>query len=121
MSLLEFPFRTILSVTEDEANKNGDDGALKSLQLVFKSLFNSTSSPTMPSNGAQPNAFTQTLMSFMQPTIQQQQQQPVEMKSNSSAETIQTEQIMTPEQLLTLIEPLINESLVNEIQTLYGG
>lgn len=111
---------TILSVTEDETNKNGDDGALKSLQLVFKSLFNSTSSPTMPSNGAQPNAFTQTLMSFMQPTIQQQQQQqPIEIKSNSIAETIQTEQIMTPEQLLTLIEPLVNESLVNEIQTLY--
>ncbi len=109
-----------MSVTEDEANKNGDDGALKSLQLVFKSLFNSTSSPTMPSNGAQPNAFTQTLMSFMQPTVQQQQQ-PIEIKSNSSAETTQTEQIMTPEQLLTLIEPLINESLVNEIQTLYGG
>ena len=110
-----------MSVTEDEANRNGDDGALKSLQLVFKSLLSSTSSQSsgQPSNPSQPNAFTQTLMSFMQqPTIHHQQQ--VENKTGSSVDSIKTEQNVTPEHLLTLIEPLINESLVNEIQTLYG-
>ena len=115
-----FVFRTIVSITEDESNKNGDDGALKSLKLVFNSLFSSTSSPSVPSNSstaAQPNAFAQTLMSFMQPTIVQQD----ENRSPVAAEaTPQTEQIIKPEQLLSLIEPLINESLVKEIQTLYG-
>ena len=114
---------TIVSVTEDESNKNGDDGALKSLQLVFKSLFSSSSSEAPSGVGAPSNAaFTQTLLSFMQPTIHQQNNEN-ETLPNQIVETLGAEstpqQVISPEQLLSLIEPLINEELVNDIKILY--
>jgi putative sterol carrier protein len=58
--------------------------------------------------------FQQTLLSFIQPNGQQQT-----FEQQTETPTPPQQQAISPEQLLGLIEPLINESLVNEIKTLY--
>lgn len=132
---------------EMEENKDGEDPALKTISMVFKSLLgggNNSSSSTEPcTSGVKPDAslnqLPSQLMKFIeglsQPMVipnnselagsmfqgmfpnkqQQQQSTTINMEDNSEVDNKK----MSPYKILKLLEPLINENLVKEIQTVY--
>ncbi len=128
------------NIIRDESNENGEDPALKSLSLVFKSLFNNSSSSAVsaaPSTSAasalanQPND----LMAFIQTITQSlanatpvndansqfllQSMMPSHLMPKVDDSNANGSSELTPYRLLKMMEPLINENLVKEIQTVY--
>lgn len=122
-------FSTINSVIRDE-NESGEDPALKTIKSVFMSLFNRDSSDdTKPktSNPTQPGQLPAEIMNLFQgmmPTV-------IPNDSNSSMFNLNLGNAKTsgsssgdnsenlPFKLLKLLQPLINENLIREIQTVY--
>lgn len=153
--------RTINEITRDESNESGEDPALKSLSLVFKSLFNNSTTVTPPmasgntpgTSGASANdaekstndflALLQGLTPILVPTDNGQANTSTgaesaaaglfnmfggftpENKPSTSAAAASaagkssTETEYSPMRVLKLLEPLINEKVVKEIDTVY--
>lgn len=153
-------FRIVNSIFKDENSESNEDPALKSISMVFKSLFNSSSSSSSSTEatGSKPGTsgtadqqaplfshdFLKILSNISPISIpsdqllqnldvtpegavamqqqfmaaaaaastqsQQQQQQPGNSASFNG---------LSPFQLLKLFEPLINEQVVREVQTVY--
>ena len=136
---------TINSVTRDE-NADNEDPALKSLTSVFKSIFSSDSSTTtvMPSTSSGPGGATplnsiqqllppelMTLFQGFKPLVvpagadidklpDDQKELLNNLKSfKQQQETTTTTTSFSPNKLLQLLTPHLNENLVKEIQTVY--
>lgn len=135
----------INSVKLDE--NEGEDPALKTITTVFKSLLGGNSSDEIGTGtsgpkvetplGQLPNELLKFIEGLSQPMsvpnadlagsmfggmfggMGQQQQQPHPQSSVINMESAASENKMSPYNILKLLEPLINESHVKEIQTVY--
>ena len=126
--------RHINSITKEE-NESGEDPALKSLSLVFKSLLGSSSSESKPSTSTAATAsdsssFPMDILSMFQgispivlPTggdeVNLQDQLAAHFGPSSKKTVEKNENIFSPFKVLKLLEPHLTEQLVNEIQTVY--
>lgn len=123
--------RHINSITKVE-NESGEDPALKSLSLVFKSLLNSSSSESKSStsSASDSSSFPMDILSMFQgisPIVLPVGEDGVNLQDQlsahfgqSSKKTVEkNENKFSPLKILKLIEPHLNEQLVNEIQTVY--
>lgn len=128
----------INSIEVDQQN-DGEDPALKTISQVFKSLLNgnttpSTTSDSAPSGDKPLNSLPNELIKFIEglskPMVipndgsvgfpfmpnMNPQETVVNMEATGDAAGSQK---MTPYTILKLLEPLLNESMVKEIQTVY--
>ena len=133
---------TINSVTRDE-NADNEDPALKSLTSVFKSIFSSDSSSTttvMPSTSSGPGGATplNSIQQLLPPELMTLFQgfKPLVIPAGGDIDKLPEEQkellnnlksfkqqqettLFSPNKLLQLLTPHLNENLVKEIQTVY--
>jgi hypothetical protein len=119
----------------EENPEGNEDPALKTLSQVFKSLFSSTSSSSTSdsnipktsqaaANSESQMNFPQEIMTFFQSfnanlANQQQNDSGAISLNKQNAECVESGKEMSPMKLFKLLEPLINENLVKEIQTVY--
>ena len=126
--------RQINSIVKDESNESAEDPALKSLSLVFKSLVNSSSfsSPNeaKASTSNDSAKFPMEIISMLQgisPFVlpsdalsQEELSAHLGLKADQAKKPNEEKKDMfSPFNILKLLEPHINESLVKEIQTVY--
>ena len=146
------------SIFKDENSESNEDPALKSISMVFKSLFNSSSSSSTEASGTKPGTSSSgaadtplfshdflKILSNISPisipsdqllqnlnvtpegaaTMQQQFMAAAAAATNQSQQQQQQQgnsasfNGLSPFQLLKLFEPLINEQVVREVQTVY--
>lgn len=129
----------INSINKDENAENGEDPALKSITSVFKSLFSSSSDTTTAMPGASAlnpnpmqNLLPPELLSLFQnfsPVVipgnnmdnmtQEQKDMLASLNLNQVNQKKEPETGFSPNRLLQMLTPHINENLVKEIQTVY--
>jgi len=134
--------RTINSIKEDQEN-TGEDPALKTISMVFKSLLggNSSSSSSGPSTGPKADSSLNTLPAELMKFIEGLSQPMVipnnsemagalfpfmnmnQQESTSTAIDMEaasgSDRKMSPFKILKMLEPLMDENMVQEIQTVY--
>jgi erythrocyte band 7 integral membrane protein len=120
------------SIIKDESEASGEDPALKTIKSVFMSLFNRDSDDSQPksSSASQPVQLPAELMSMftgMMPSVIPNDFAPLNSSlefqsvhaSESEKGSPKKSESNLPFKLLTLLKPLLNESLIREIQTVY--
>ncbi|RNA13421.1 stomatin 1 isoform X2 [Brachionus plicatilis] len=108
-------------------NSDGEDPALKTLSMVFKSLFSSASNSKSDTTTGTSDSITQgsdfiSLVQSMMQLVNPQIEQNEITKTTSEKETFSQADHFSqyePFKLLKIIEPLITENLVKEINTVY--
>ncbi|CAF0721745.1 unnamed protein product [Brachionus calyciflorus] len=110
---------TINGITKEETPE-GEDPALKTLSLVFKSLFGSSDSETGTSSSLTKGPDFLTLLQGMTPFMMPNEGQTEELNIDSINKKDQLEQSeYEPFRLLKLIQPLLTETLIKEINVVY--
>lgn len=122
---------TLNSIIKDESESSGEDPALKTIKSVFMSLFNRDSDDSQPKSSSQPGLPPELMSMFtgMMPTVipnestSSSNNSPFEFTSLQTSESPKGSPIKSdtnlPYKLLTLLKPLLNESLIKEVQTVY--
>jgi hypothetical protein len=101
----------INSICEDENNKS-EDTAIRSITHIFKSMF---SPSTAPSTSSSTNIVSSMLPQSMQMFCNQTENS----VSYNPVSTDNSGYLITPEKLIKFFEPLINQTSVQKIQTVY--